>query len=199
MNEYTWNEIIINPTSKEASNCIGKEVYASLTPVLCLSSANGNYEKKYKFFLESIDPNNSFPFHVKVVEANNPKNVTYSSFLCIILKNKELEPEYVPFKDYGEFIRYYVSSTSDNPLDSKILTLGGIWLKQKDTNDYSMIIEIRGDGVVLGDRKLKTALYAVSGYHTSNDTTTWEELLNEYTFLNGSPCGKEVRTIHLDL
>ena len=36
MNEYTWNEIIINPTSKEASNCIGKEVYASLTPVLCL-------------------------------------------------------------------------------------------------------------------------------------------------------------------
>lgn len=199
MNEYTWNEIIINPTSKEASNCIGKEVYASLTPVLCLSSANGNYEKKYKFFLESIDPNNSFPFHVKVVEANNPKNVTYSSFLCIILKNEELEPEYVPFKDYGEFIRSYVSSTSDNPVDSKILTLGGLWLKQKDTNNYFMITEIQNEGVVLGNRKLKTTLDVNYVYHTSNGITNWEELLNEYIFLNGSPCGKEVRTLYLDL
>ena len=60
-----------------------------------------------------------------------------------------------------------------------------------------MITGIQDDGVVLGNRKLKTTLYVVSGYHTSNNPTTWEELLNEYTFLNGSPCGKEVRTIHL--
>ena len=198
MNEYTWNEIIINPTSKEVNNYIGKEVYASLSPIQCLRIANGNYEKKDRFFLDSINPDNNFPFYIKLVEDSNP-NIAYKSFPCIILKDEELESKYVPFKDYGGFIKYYVSSTSDNPLDSKILTLGGIWLKQKDTNDYSMIIEIRDDGVVLGDRKLKTALYAVSGYHTSNDTTTWEELLNEYTFLNGSPCGKEVRTIHIDL
>ena len=197
MNEYTWNEIIINPTSKEASNCIGKEVYASLTPVLCLSSANGNYEKKYKFFLESIDPNNSFPFHVKVVEANNPKNVTYSSFLCIILKNEELESEYVPFKDYGEFIRYYASSISNTSLDSKILSLGGIWLKWQGIDVFHMVTEIWGKGVILGSKKLNTLPKLNNEYYTTNEITTWDELLKEYTFLDGSPCGKEVRTIHL--
>ena len=196
MNEYTWNEIIINPTSEDANNCIGKEVYASLSPIQCLRIANGNYEKKDRFFLDSINPDNNFPFYIKLVEAGNP-NIAYKSFPCIILKDEELEPKYVPFKDYGEFIKYYVSSTSDNSLDSKIFSLGGIWLKQKNTNNYFMITGIQDDGVVLGNRKLKTTLYVVSGYHTSNDTTTWEELLNEYTFLNGSPCGKEVRTIHL--
>ena len=197
MNEYTWNEIIINPTSKEASNCIGKEVYSSLTPVLCLSSANGNYEKKYKFFLESIDPNNSFPFHVKVVEANNPKNVTYSSFLCIILKNEELESEYVPFKDYGEFIRYYASSISNTSLDSKILSLGGIWLKWQGIDVFHMVTEIWGKGVILGSKKLNTLPKLNNEYYTTNEITTWDELLEEYTFLDGSPCGKEIRTIHL--
>ena len=197
MNEYTWNEIIINPTNEDANNYIGKEVYASLTPIQCLRIANGICENKDIFFLESINPNSSSPFYIKLVEADNPKNIAYKSFPCIILRNEELEPKYVPFKDYGEFIRYYVSSTSDNSLDSKIFSLGGIWLKQKNTNNYFMITGIQDDGVVLGNRKLKTTLYVVSGYHTSNDTTTWEELLNEYTFLNGSPCGKEIRTIHL--
>ena len=41
MNEYTWNEIIIKPTSKETRKCIGKEVSARLTPTLRLSSATG--------------------------------------------------------------------------------------------------------------------------------------------------------------
>ena len=196
MNEYTWNEIIINPTSEDANNCIGKEVYASLSPIQCLRIANGNYEKKDRFFLDSINPDNNFPFYIKLVEAGNP-NIAYKSFPCIILRDEELESKYVPFKDYGEFIRYYASSISNTSLDSKILSLGGIWLKQKNTNNYFMITGIQDDGVVLGNRKLKTTLYVVSGYHTSNNPTTWEELLNEYTFLNGSPCGKEVRTIHL--
>lgn len=197
MNEYTWNEIIINPTSEDANNYIGKEVYASLTPIQCLRIANGICENKDRFFLESINPNSSSPFYIKLVEADNPKNIAYKPFPCIILRDEELESKYVPFKDYGEFIKYYVSSTSDNSLDSKIFSLGGIWLKQKNTNNYFMITGIQDDGVVLGNRKLKTTLYVVSGYHTSNNPTTWEELLNEYTFLNGSPCGKEVRTIHL--
>ena len=90
MNEYTWNEIIINPTSKEVNNYIGKEVYASLSPIQCLRIANGNYEKKDRFFLDSINPDNNFPFYIKLVEAGNP-NIAYKSFPCIILKDEELE------------------------------------------------------------------------------------------------------------
>lgn len=187
MNEYTHNNIIIYPASEKAKNCIGKMVYFADSPSKCLSYANNN-DNEHCEILREIN-----------VDRNSPFLLNSGFWDCIILRNEELEPEYVPFKDYGEFIRYYVSSTSDNSLDSKILTLGGIWLKQKNTNNYFMITEIQDDGVVLGNKKLKTTLYVVSEYHTSNDTTTWEELLNEYTFLNGSPCGKEVKTIHLDL
>ena len=45
-----------------------------------------------------------------------------------------------------------------------------------ENGDYFLVTEIWGDGVVLG----------------SNQTTThWDDLLEEFIFLDGSPCGKE--------
>ena len=196
MNEYTWKEVIVNPTSEDANNCIGKEVYASLSPIQCLRIANGNYEKKDRFFLDSINPDNNFPFYIKLVEAGNP-NIAYKSFPCIILKDEELESKYVPFKDYGEFIRYYASSISNTSLDSKILSLGGIWLKWQGIDVFHMVTEIWGKGVIIGNKKLNTLSKPNNEYYTTNEITTWDELLEEYTFLDGSPCGKEIRTIHL--
>ena len=196
MNEYTWKEVIVNPTSEDANNCIGKEVYASLSPIQCLRIANGNYEKKDRFFLDSINPDNNFPFYIKLVEADNP-NIANKSFPCIILRDEELESKYVPFKDYGEFIRYYASSISNTSLDSKILSLGGIWLKWQGIDVFHMVTEIWGKGVILGSKKLNTLPKLNNEYYTTNEITTWDELLKEYTFLDGSPCGKEVRTIHL--
>lgn len=196
MNEYTWKEVIVNPTSEDANNCIGKEVYASLSPIQCLRIANGNYEKKDRFFLDSINPDNNFPFYIKLVEAGNP-NIAYKSFPCIILRDEELESKYVPFKDYGEFIRYYASSISNTSLDSKILSLGGIWLKWQGIDVFHMVTEIWGKGVIIGSKKLNTLPKLNNEYYTTNEITTWDELLKEYTFLDGSPCGKEVRTIHL--
>ena len=196
MNEYTWKEVIVNPTSEDANNCIGKEVYASLSPIQCLRIANGNYEKKDRFFLDSINPDNNFPFYIKLVEAGNP-NIAYKSFPCIILRDEELESKYVPFKDYGEFIRYYASSISNTSLDSKILSLGGIWLKWQGIDVFHMVTEIWGKGVIIGSKKLNTLPKPNNEYYTTNEITTWDELLKEYTFLDGSPCGKEVRTIHL--
>lgn len=32
-------------------------------------------------------------------------------------------------------------------------------------------------------------------YFTINETTTWKELLRDYTFLDNSPCGKEVEDV----
>ena len=196
MNEYTWKEVIVNPTSEDANNCIGKEVYASLSPIQCLRIANGNYEKKDRFFLDSINPDNNFPFYIKLVEAGNP-NIAYKSFPCIILRDEELESKYVPFKDYGEFIKYYASSISNTSLDSKILSLGGIWLKWQGIDVFHMVTEIWGKGVIIGSKKLNTLPKLNNEYYTTNEITTWDELLKEYTFLDGSPCGKEVRTIHL--
>ena len=185
MNKYTHNNIIIYPASEKAKNCIGKMVYFADSPSKCLSYANNN-DNEHCEILREIN-----------VDRNSPFLLNSGFWDCIILRNEELEPEYVPFKDYGEFIRYYVSSTSDNSLDSKIFSLGGIWLKWKGIDVFHMVTEIWGKGVVIGNKKLNTLSKPNNEYYTTNEITTWDELLEEYTFLDGSPCGKEVRTIHL--
>ena len=40
MAEYTYKDAIIDPTSDEARDCIGKEVYFHNTPNACLYYAN---------------------------------------------------------------------------------------------------------------------------------------------------------------
>ena len=88
MIEYFYSDIIIDPTSKDAGNLIGKEVYTGLIPTRCLMIANGKCKRPYRCFLESIEPESSFPFCVRVVEADNPKDISYKSFPCIIPKKK---------------------------------------------------------------------------------------------------------------
>ena len=88
MIEYFYSDIIIDPTSKDAGNLVGKEVYASLIPTRCLMIANGKCKRPYRCFLESIEPESSFPFCVRVVEADNPKDISYKSFPCIVPKKE---------------------------------------------------------------------------------------------------------------
>ena len=55
-----------------------------------------------------------------------------------------------------------------------------------------MVTEIWKEGVVVSDIKMKTTKEGNDEYYTTNETTEWKELLRDYTFLDGSPCGKEV-------
>ena len=82
--KYFYSDIIIDPISREAMGLIGKEVYASLIPARCLMIANGRCKRPYRCFLESIEPESSLPFYVRVVEADNPEDVSYKSFPCIV-------------------------------------------------------------------------------------------------------------------
>ena len=86
--KYFYSDVVIDPSSIEAWEPIGKEVYASLIPARCLMIANGKCKCTYKCFLESIEPKNSLPFYVKVVEADNPGDISYKSFPCIIPKKE---------------------------------------------------------------------------------------------------------------
>ena len=86
MTEYFYSDIIIDPTSKEAERLIGKEVYASLIPTRCLMIANGRCKRPYRGFLESIEPESTFPFYVRVADIDNPEDVSYKSVPCIIPK-----------------------------------------------------------------------------------------------------------------
>ena len=88
MIEYFYSDVIIDPVSREAGRLIGKEVYASLIPARCLMVANGRCKRTYRCFLESIEPESTLPFHVRVVETDNPESISYKSFPCIIPKKR---------------------------------------------------------------------------------------------------------------
>ena len=86
--EYFYSDVVIDPSSAETWRLIGKEVYASLIPARCLMIANGKCKCAYSCFLEGIEPKSSLPFYVRVVEADNPEDISYKSFPCIIPKKK---------------------------------------------------------------------------------------------------------------
>ena len=86
MIEYFYSDVIVDPVSREAGRLIGKEVYASLIPARCLMIANGKCKRAYRCFLESLEPESTLPFHVRVVDIDDPESISYKSFPCIVPK-----------------------------------------------------------------------------------------------------------------
>lgn len=168
MPEYTYKDIIIDPTSEEAKNCIGKEVYFADNPSSCLSFAKNNYHCQ---ILLEINDNSKSPFV-------SEKSVRWC---CIILKKEEPKPEYVPFKYAVEFLDTYEDanySITNGTIENRLLNYGGIWLiNNVNFASYMMVTEVCGDGLTLG---------------TDTEVVSWEELLRDYTFLDGTPCGRKV-------
>ena len=172
MAEYTYKDIIIDPTSEEAKNAVGKEVYFADTPASCLNAAKNN-NKAYLGYLKNLDlGDEEQPFYVNEFVVSAP-----SSWTCIIVKKKEPKPKYVQFQDGREFFNSYLSVESRLEKEDYFLSNHGIWLMDCENGYYFLVTEIWGDGVVLG----------------SNQTTTHShDLLEDFIFLDGSPCGKEV-------
>ena len=165
MAEYTYKDIIIDPTSEEAKNAIGKKCYMYDSPTMLLKMANSNDGART---LESIDESD-YPFNDKEFG---------SEWTCIIVKKEEPKPKHVQFQDGREFFNSYLSVESRLEKEDYFLSNHGIWLMDCENGDYFLVTEIWGDGVVLG----------------SNQTTThWDDLLEDFIFLDGSPCGKEVK------
>lgn len=169
MNEYKYEEVIIDPTIEKAKNCIGKEVYVSDYPVCCLNYANEN-NKLYLKKLIGITPDRYKPFNV-----SNGRSSYYVA--CIIPKKEDPKPEYVPFKNIDEFIEAWMC-TQEKPETVNVIDCFGIWLRHiidDEKQPIVLAVKIWNDGLVLGD---------------DCEITRWEELLEHYHFLNGTPCGK---------
>lgn len=169
MAEYTYDNILIDPSKEGIESLIGKEVYFSDIPHICLENANLN-DFHYLGILEQIRKDGNAPFKVKGI-------LSTSYWSCIIEKKEEPKPKYVPFEDGREFLKSYTIVESCLISENFFLSHHGIWLKHRESDDLFMVVEIWDDGVVIGGNQF---------------TTSWNDLSNNYTFLDGSPCGKEV-------
>ena len=164
MGKYTWDDIIINPNTEEAKNCIGKEVYYSDNPNLCLCYANNSNDNFCGIIREiKTDVRNPFVLKGSVIK-----------WTCIIRKKEEPKPEpkYVPFKNRGEFVSAFEDNTT-------IMHVYGLWIYEKigkfDEKIPRLVTEMWGDGVIVG---------------SDSHTTKWKDLLERFVFENNEPCGK---------
>lgn len=166
MAEYTYEDIIMDPDDPRLEGAIGKECYFSDYPKRVLDKARNNLSE-YLSCLTNISKEWTYPF----VSKNR------SSWAVIIIKKEKSKPKYVPFKNRREFLLYYSSIEHMLTEENHFLSNRGIWLKHRESDDLFMVVEIWDDGVVIGSNQF---------------TTSWNDLSNEYTFLDGSPCRKEV-------
>ena len=162
MAEYTYKDIIIDPISEEAKNAIGEGCYFGSNPKTVLDFANCN-EKKFLRVLECIKPEEDNPFY----------DYNYG-FPCIIVKKEEPKPKYVPFESAEEFIDafHYHDNANYSETDDILLNYG-MWLK---LNELYVLV------TCISDEYIKTF----------ESCYFWNELLENFEFLDGSPCGKEV-------
>ena len=187
MNEYTFADLIINPKTPNLESLIGKEVYCNDVPLACLDHANEH--RGAGILREVCRESADYPFRVEIPEGG------IFGFVCIIPKKEESEPEYVPFESKEEFVEKYTqikAGVAFGPFEDSLLQCG-IWLKERgqESDVYCMVTEIWKEGVSVGQEEV----FLTEGT-VSTDFTSWRELCMEYTFLDGSPCGKLIEAEH---
>ena len=179
MSEYTYDNVIIDPHKEGVRSLIGKEVYFHDNPSRCLEGAN---EKSTDISgtLVEIKETSHDPF---VIE----KYGAFYTVPCIIEKKEEPKPEFVPFKSADEFVDEYDNvnySINSGTLENKLLNCGGVWLKSKKDYSLCMVARVSNDGLVICDKKM-----TISGMVECNVKMSWAEILADFLFLDGTPCG----------
>lgn len=173
MAEYTYNNVIINPTSEKAKSYIGKKVYYANTPMECLERANRD---NTHFLARLNNINDKFPKPFIIDKADFISSE--SNVVCIIPKKEEPKPKYVPFENADEFIDAFHYHDNDKYSETDDILLNyGMWLRFNNDDVICAVTEIWTDGVFIGHDHMKIK---------------WEELFNFYNFLDGTSCGKEV-------
>lgn len=179
MSEYTYDNIIIDPHKEGIGSLIGKEVYFEAKPFLCLKAANEKLTSNSGILVE-VYKDSINPFCVK------GKSGSYK-YPCIIEKKEEPKPEFIPFESADEFLDEYDNanySVSSGTLGNKLLNYGGVWLKSKKDNSLCMVAGICDDGLVICDKKM-----TISDSIEYNVKMSWAEILADFLFLDGTPCG----------
>ena len=134
MAEYTYKDIIIDPTSEEAKSAVGKECYFGDNPTYCLNNANKNSNPR---ILTEIPDSGYFRF--------KSKNMYWN---CIIVKKEEPKPKYVLFESQQEFISaYYKANNGIITNTESMLSCFGMWLKCDE--HYELVTYIGNNGITI--------------------------------------------------
>ena len=179
MGEYTYDNVIIDPHKEGVRSLIGKEVYFEAKPFLCLKAANEKLASNLGILVE-VYKDSINPFCVK------GKSGSYK-YPCIIEKREEPKPEFVPFKSADEFIDEYDNanySIDSGTLENKLLNYGGVWLKSKKDNSLCMVAGVSNSGLVICDKE-RTSSEPIE----YNVRMSWAEILANFVFADGTPCG----------
>lgn len=181
MIEYTRKDIIMDPNDPRLEGAIGKKVYFSSDINLILHRANNDESEKTLTQVEDVD---SEPFTVTNIYGDEID----ADF--IIIKNEEPKSHYEPFASIEEFLTDYFKSVANSEWIQKTISSTGIWLKHNDA--FLLVVEIWDRGVVIGDINMQTTEIDEDEYLTVHGVTKWKELFEDYTFLDGTPCGKKI-------
>ena len=179
MGEYTYDNVIIDPHKEGVRSLIGKEVYFEAKPFLCLRAANEKLASNLGILVE-VYKDSINPFCVK------GKSGSYK-YPCIIEKKEEPKPEFVPFKSADEFVDEYDNanySIGSGTLENKLLNYGGVWLKSKKDNSLCMVAGVSNSGLVICDKERIS-----SEPIEYNVRMSWAEILANFVFADGTPCG----------
>ena len=164
MAEYTYEDIIMDPNDPRLEGAIGKECYVSDFPKIALNNARDNLITDR---LKRIEKEETCPFVDEEEEDN---------WAVIILK-KEEPKKYVPFESKEEFIRTFDNHTTNLDIVSTEYALlrYGMWIK-----------------TIYSEKVFQVTIIEKNGIYDDgvSELINWKLLLNEFTFLDGSPCGK---------
>lgn len=164
MSNYTLKDVIIDPEDSRLEGAIGKEVYHSNYPVLCLDYANEDKETVLGK-LDNIYRKNDKPF------ISNEH-----AWICIIIKKEDPKPEYVPFDTIEEFVKASIEHNKDHYLAGT-----GIWIKETYNNTGDEYCFVMVNGCSEYDEQISIS---------DNMWMTFKEIFDAYTFLDDTPCGK---------
>ena len=163
MINYMNKDIISNLRPEKARNLVGKEVYYSNCSDECLSNARRDCGGIG--ILKKIR-DSSTPFIIENWEG--------SLLACSFIIPKRKGPEYEPFFDKKEFLHKCMQTDFSEHYENEHL----IWLRDLKSSYYK-IATIRDGGVELAGHK--------------GEYLRWEDLVLDYTFPDGSACGKRGR------
>ena len=181
MNNYTFENIIINPKAEGIEKYIGKEVYFGDTPMECLHNANTDNRASLGILTEIREKFN-FPFRIdRTINIDHLDNGDYIdedwNFLCFIPKKEDPKPNHIPFMTPSQFISAYNCHKGEalgKALGCQLASTGGIWIKSVKGDFYETVTEVYDNGVVTRP---------VCGL------VSWSELYKLYVFPDDTPCG----------